>query len=461
MSQTDPDPGNVGTNFYLANAASLGTILQTKGSGLGAKGAKSATFTGLSNGTTYAWRARGQDATHSSASYSAWCYFTVDLTKPAVPSITAPSDAAFTVGDSVSLSVTGASDVAGYVYWVTPDQLTTSAPAVPVAGTVKTTTALPACNGVVSTTVRWACATGSAPATISVAPTDALSTVWVSAYDKAGNQSAATGFPLYPDGNIGTPASPANLDAGHAWQVTNMGSPLPLAVPDSNPWIGAGAISLNIPSSSWASATDLVDPPFAYPVIEGGMTPNPTDEIRTNTAPVDASKSFTWSMWLKPFTTPLTDSPQYVAVQSGPGGAAVSLRIAKNGPVDPIDPDATPAEYQFCIVGTPTSADSGRPVSNCAAGGMVLRNTWQMVTGIWDAKNQQLRLLVGNDIKPVASIGHVLGSGVWSALGPMRFAPAPDSSRYYGYIANPVAVPGVIDHNQLAQLNGFMLPFSE
>lgn len=463
VNQTDPDPGNVGTNFYLVKAGSGSTILQTKSTGLGAQGAKSATFTGLSDGVTYAWRARGQDAANAGASYTAWCYFTVDLTKPSVPSITAPSGAAFTVGDSVNLSVTGASDVAGYVYWITPEKLvpTAPAPAVPVAGTVKTTTALPACNGVVSTTVRWACATGSAPATISVAPTDALSTVWVSAYDKAGNQSAATGFPLYPNGDDDTPALPANLDAGHAWQVTNMESPLPLAVPDSNPWIGADAISLNIPSSSWASATDLVDPPFAYPVIEGGMTPNPTDEIRTNTAPVDASKSFTWSMWLKPFTTPLTDFPQTVAVQSGPGGAEVSLRIAKNGPVAPENPYNTPARYEFCIQGTPTSADNGRPVSNCAAGGTVNVNTWQMVTGIWDAKNSELRLLVGNDIKPVASVGHVLGSGVWSALGPMRFAPAPDSSRYYGYIANPVAVPGVIDHNQLAQLNGFMLPFSE
>jgi len=463
VNQTDPDPGNVGTNFYLAKVGTGGTVIQTKSSGQGAQGAKSATFTGLSDGVAYAWRARGRDATNDGASYTAWCYFTVDLTKPAVPSITPPPGAAFTVGDGVNLSVTGASDVAGYVYWVSPEKLDPAAPvpSVPVAGTVATTTALPACNGVVSTTVRWSCANTAGAATVTVAPTDSLSTLWISAYDKAGNQSAATGFPLYPSGNDDTPASPANLDAGHAWQVTNMESPLPLVVPDSNPWIGDAGISLNIPSSAWASATDLVDPPFAYPVLEGGMTPNPTDEIRTSGAPIDASKSFTWSMWLKPFTTPQTDFPQYVAVQSGPGGAEVSLRIAKSGPVVPTDPYNTPAEYQFCIVGTPGAGDAGRPVSNCAAGGTVNRNTWQMVTGIWDADNQQLRLLVGNNIKPVAAIGHVLGSGVWSALGPMRFAQAPDSFRYYGYIANPVAVPGVIDHNQLAQLNGFMLPFSE
>lgn len=461
VNQTDPDPGNVGTNFYLVVAGAGSTVIQTKSTGLGAKGAKSATFTGLSDGVTYAWRARGKDATHSSTSYSAWCYFKVDLTKPAAPTVTAPPGATFTVGDGVDLSVAGASDVAGYVYWVTPEQQMSPAPAVPVDGTVKTTTALPACNGVVSTTVRWACASGATPAILTVAPTDSLSTLWVSAYDKAGNQSAAAGFPLYANGNTGTPALSANLDDGHAWQVTSMGSPLPLTVPDSNPWIGAGAISLNIPSSSWASATDLVDPPLAYPVIEAGATPNPADEIWTDSAPVDASESFTWSMWLKPSSTPQTDFPQYVAVQSGLGVAEISLRIAKNGPVDPQAPYDTPAEYQFCIVGTPSAADNGRPVSNCAAGGTVNVGTWQMLTGVWDADNQQLRLLVGNEIEPVASIGHVLGSGVWSAQGPMRFAPAPDSFRYYGYIANPIAVPGVIDHNQLAQLNGFMLPFSE
>lgn len=463
VNQTDPDPGNVGTNFYLANATSLGSTT-VKSAPLGAQGAKSATFTGLSNGVTYAWRARGQDATQSSAAYSDWCYFTVDLTKPSSPTITAPSGTTFTVGNGVNLSVVGPADGAGVVYWVTPEKMLSAAPAppVPVSGTVSPTTALPVCNGIVSPGVRWACANGAAPASIRVAPVDSLSTLWVSVFDKAGNQSAPKGFPLYPNGNDATPAQSANLDAGHAWQVTNMNSPLPLSIPDSNPWAGGNAIALNIPSSGWASATDLVDPPLPYPVIHADTTPNPADEIWTDGPPVDASKSFTWSMWLKPFSTPQTDYPQKVAVQTGPPNwAEVSLRIAKNGPVNPEDPYNTPATYQFCIVGTPSAADAGRPVSNCAAGGTVVKDTWQMITGIWDADNQQLRLHVGNSIKPVSAVGHVLGSGDWSAMGPMVFAQAPDSFRYYGYIANPVALPGVVDHKQLAQMAGFMLPFSE
>ncbi|MCB8045583.1 hypothetical protein JM654_19815 [Microbacterium oxydans] len=162
------------------------------------RGYKSVTFTTLTDGETYAWRAWGSDHRSNGVAPTAWCYFTVDKTKPATPTVTAPTNASYTVGTGLNLAVTGAADVAGYVYWVTPTQLVAPAPPVPADGTVSIAAALPDCATAITRNVRWACKAPSGATTLTVAPTDALSTVWVSAYDKAGNQSAAVGRPLYP-----------------------------------------------------------------------------------------------------------------------------------------------------------------------------------------------------------------------------------------------------------------------
>lgn len=444
VQQTDPDGEIVGTNFYLARASNLNVLEQELGSGLSANGTKMVTFTGLVNGVTYAWRGRGQDYTHHGTEYTAWCYFTVDTTKPAVPTVTASAGAAFAVGQGVGLSVTGAADVAGYVYWVTPGQLVSPAPPVPVDGTVNLTAALPDCNGVVGTSVRWACASSGAPSAITVAPTDGLSTAWVSAYDKAGNQSAAVGFPLYAGGNASTPASAANLDAGHAWQVTAMTSPLPNTLPDSNPWIGANALNLVIPATSSTSVTDLPDPPLVSPVLSTAGAAN--EQISTSGAPVDARNSFSLSFWVKVPSIPATG--QIVALQSG-NGASVQLQLTNTG------------AFAFCLGENVISAASTTRHSNCATGGAAVPGQWQMVTGIWDSANSQLRLLVGNRIDAAATNGHIVAAGNWSAAGPLAFGPVSSTSRFEGLIVNPIVVPGVIDHAQLARLAAFELPFTD
>lgn len=443
VGQTDPDAGNVGTTFYLAKASALGATLQAKSTGLAAQGTKTMQFTGLSNGETYAWRARGYDSKAASKSYSAWCYFTVDTTDPAAPTLTSAATA-FTVGSPVGVSAAGTSDVAGFVYWVTPGAKTSAAPPVPVDGTVSTATALPACDRL-TTNVRWSCSSGVTPKALTVAPVDSLSTLWVSAYDKAGNQSTAAGFPLYPDGNVATPAAPANLDSGHAWQLTAMTSPLPDVITDSNPWIGAGGVDLLLPPTASKTVTDLPDPPLESPVISTNVA-NAADEPYTASAPIDASKSFTLSMWVQPHSGPSTGS-QVIAIQPGSGQYTAQLQLTSTG------------QYAFCLGDhrVDPSATSSL-ASNCATGGQA-DGKWQMVTGIWDSANKQLRLLVGNSISPVASVSHIPGTGTATSDG-LIFGPAPDSTRFLGYIVNPVAVPGVVDHNQLAQMAGFFLPFS-
>ncbi|GAA1147756.1 hypothetical protein GCM10009651_35610 [Microbacterium natoriense] len=441
VNQTDPDGGNVGTNFYLSTASDLSTTVQALGSGLAAGGTKTVTFTGLIDGQAYAWRSRGQDTTHHGTTYSAWCYFTVDTTKPAVPSVSVSGATSFEVGKGIDASMSGASDVAGYVYWVTAGQMTSPAPAVPVSGTVSVAAALPACPSVAAG-VRLVCGNGATAVTAKVAPTDGLSTLWVSAYDRAGNQSAATGVPLYA--SVGTPAASANLDQGHAWQVTAMTTPLPSTVPDSNPWIGAAGIDLIIPSNASTMSTDLPDPPVTSPVLSTNYA-TAGDEIHSTAPPVDSTKSLTLSMWVKPTHIPTT--PHVIAIQNGLDNS-VQLQITKTG------------KYAFCIGAWNVDMYSTGTDSNCAVGGTVTPGTWQMVTGVWDAVNQQLRLHVGNSITPVAVIGHVIPAGTATA-GVLSFGPGPDSWRYTGLIANPVMVPGVIDRNQLERLAAFQLPFSD
>ncbi len=446
VHQTDPDPGNVDTNFHLAKASNLGVKIQDKAGGLGDQGLKSVTFTGLTNGEVYAWRAWGSDHIVDGVGFTAWCYFTVDTTKPAAPAVTAPAGSTYTVGQGVKLSVTGAADVAGYVYWATPTQLVAPAPPVPTDGTISVAAALPNCSGTVTNSVRWACKAASGATTLTVAPIDSLSTLWVSAYDKAGNQSAAIGFPLYPGGNIGTPAASANLDAGHAWQLTAMSSPLPNTIPDSNPWIGAAGINLIIPPNASTTSTDLPDPPVATPVLSTAVA-SAADEVHSSAAPVDASKSFTSSVWVKPAKLSST-ATQVVAIQRGPGIGTVQLQITTTG------------KYAFCLGEANVNLSNTARDNNCVVGGTVTPGSWQMVTGIWDATNQQLRLHVGNSITPVAVTGHINGSGDRTASGPVIFGPGPDSLRFIGLIANPVIVPAVIDHAQLARLGAFEIPFT-
>ena len=447
VNQTDPDPENVDTNFHLYKASNLNVIIQDKAGGLGAQGPKSVTFTSLVNGETYAWNAWGSDFKANGVGPSDWCYFTVDTTKPAVPTASTAAGS-FAVGAPANVLLAGDPDVAGYTYWVTPTQVTSPAPSAPVDGTVSTAAALPDCNGRVTANVRWACGNGAMAVTVSVAPTDSLSTLWVSAYDKAGNQSAARGLALYS--SIGTPAATANVDSGHMWQVTSMSSPLPPVVPDSNPWIGANGIDLNLPSGASVNSTDSVVPPLSGPVMKTGPLPMASDEIYALKAPVNATNSFTWSMWIKAPYVPALGQDQVVAWQTAGAGGRGEVKLLAT----------QDNHYSFCITGAPAGDDNGQPVSNCVKGGSLAINSWQLVTGIWDAGNQQLRLLIGNSATPVAVAGHVVGSGIWSAQGYVYFGPASDTNRFCGYIADPAFLPGVIDHNQLSQLANQQLPFS-
>jgi hypothetical protein len=439
FTQTDPDPENVDTNVYLHKTSDLVNAWQHRNPGLGAQGAKSVTFNGLANGQAYAWRARGSDWKIDGASFSGWCYFTVDNTAPAAPTVTSAATT-FTVGRVVDADLSGSVDVAGYQYWLAYGAPAATPPAAPVS--VSRTTALPDCTKQVGGT-RFACGAGATAVRVSIAPTDSLSTLWVAAYDKAGNVSSARALKLYSTN--GTPATRMpGADDGHMWQTTSMPSPLPTEIPDSNPWAGTNAKPLVAPPGVGLTTTDAVLDSTPSAVVRLGPLPNAGDALMTTTAPVNATNSFTLSAWVKPTTT--TD--QMIAIQAGPGRGRVELKLVGG-------------KYAFCILGSAAADDGTKPVSGCAtAPTTAVVNSWAMVTGVWDAANKQIRLVLGASTSPVAVAPHVVGSGDWSANGPLMFGPSPESQRFTGLIANPVVVPSILDTDQMAELSYLGTPFT-
>ncbi|WP_218683270.1 LamG domain-containing protein, partial [Microbacterium sp. BF1] len=188
------------------------------------------------------------------------------------------------------------------------------------------------------------------------------------------------------------------------------------------------------------------DFPFTSPVLSTNVA-TAGYEITSLGAPVDASQSFTFSLWVKP--AHIASTSQVVAIQSGQGVGTMQLQITSTG------------KYAFCLGDRYVNMSNTARDNNCVAGGTVTPGSWQMVTGIWDGTNHQLRLHIGNSTTPVAVNGHVNGSGDRTANGGLMFAPGPDSLRFIGLITNPVVVPGVINHAQLERLTAFELPFTD
>jgi hypothetical protein len=441
VHQTDPDAGNVDTNFHLFSAPAM-THLVSKAPGLLAQGRRSVTFTGLTDGA-YAWYARGSDWKIDGNGNTAWCYFTLDNTAPPAPSVSTTATS-FTVGQPLNVSLASSADAAGYQYWFSYSAATTPAQPAPVA--VSRTTAFPDCTKRVSGT-RFACANGTTPVTISVAPVDALSTLWVAAYDKSGNVSTARALPLFT--SSGTPAArDTRINSGHAWMTTSMIDPLPSTIEDANWTLGDAALPLNLPTDggSWDEVAEL-RPGYTVPVLAPHEPPFPGEEMRTPSPAVNMTDSFSLSMWIKPGSIGVQNT-QIIAVQANATSQfTLSLQSDK---------------YEFCRSGTPGAGQAAALVSSCVrAPTNAVLGEWSLITGIWDKTNQQLRLVVGGSPSPIAVVPNALGTSE-TAAGTDGFAigPPPTSWRFAGLIANPVVVPGVLDSRQLGSLASFDSPFT-
>lgn len=156
----------------------------------------------LTEGTTYAWRVRGDDGTDVSP-WSTTCYFTVDRVVPNAPAVTSDvyrTDVSGAQGDvgvpgHFTFSTSGSDDVVGYEYSISP------------YGWYDPKTVAPEHPG--------------GPVTVTWAPTDSGWTyIYAYAIDRAGNrsQSLSTGFYVResrPDiWSVQYPQGWTNLDGG-------------------------------------------------------------------------------------------------------------------------------------------------------------------------------------------------------------------------------------------------------
>jgi len=167
---SDPDGGTVSGNFEVyPTGGSTGPVTwaATVAASGGVAGAAVAAGK-LAEGTPYSWRVRAYDGSLYSKTWSSWCEFTVDTTKPATPTISStayPAGAWNTTGGAGSFTL-GSSDtgsgVANWRYWL---------------------------NNGTPTVVA-----GGASTSVSITPPNGWNTLHVQALDKAGNASTETTY---------------------------------------------------------------------------------------------------------------------------------------------------------------------------------------------------------------------------------------------------------------------------
>ncbi|MBT2502382.1 LamG domain-containing protein [Curtobacterium sp. ISL-83] len=232
MNASDPDPGTLTSTFEIAATNALSTRLKALTVQSAAQGTQSAVLpkgTFDSNTpTALAYRAMSNDG-HDSSPWSPWCYFTVKNAGPSLPQVTSPDLSSSTIGKPVSVTINYAATdaIRTVAYWWTSTALTSPAPLPPATITPQSDTTCTFANG----PVTGICATSSTSATLTLAPTDTTSTLWVATYDKAGNvsvdaagHSASTGLEF--DNAANDPA--VAIDTGHAWTVGSQTAPTTL-----------------------------------------------------------------------------------------------------------------------------------------------------------------------------------------------------------------------------------------
>lgn len=219
INASDPDAGsNVQTTFRVAPANNLGTASPRVFQGpMQAQGTIQVTIPANTFGEgAYAVQASTFDGADYSGS-SAWCYFTIKNSAPALPVLSGPTLGV--VGQPLNVTITPSSSdqIRGFAYWWSPANKATPAPSMPTLGVISPSTSYSPCS-FIRGVVTYVCATGSST-TISVAPIDETSTLYVASYDKAGNVSVDTATKSNSTGlEIQSSADPAaELAKGHGW----------------------------------------------------------------------------------------------------------------------------------------------------------------------------------------------------------------------------------------------------
>ncbi|MCU1415116.1 MAG: hypothetical protein JWN80_2456 [Microbacteriaceae bacterium] len=191
VNATDPDAANqVSTAFSLVDGHTL-TPVTSYTSPFLQQGlvqwqlAKGTLASGL-----YAWRAQTSDGMDSSGN-STYCYIQIENTGPGLPTVAKTSTPAAVVGQPSTFTLTGTASTALFGYWWTDGSVVSPSP-LPgeTVAPLDPTTGRPNCAAAPYNGEQFVCAGANQRANITSAPIDAPhATLWVVAYDGAGNLS--------------------------------------------------------------------------------------------------------------------------------------------------------------------------------------------------------------------------------------------------------------------------------
>ena len=382
---------------------------------------------------SYAYYAYGYDGIDLGPQ-SIVCYFSVDNTPPAAPSVRVVGLPPSSVGKVVAMKLSSvlADKVTEFTYWWDPVAKAASPPPVPIAasGVAVQSQTLPACPSVGAES--YVCpAAGTGAATIWVAPPDSPATLWVASFDAAQNVSVATGYQFWAPGDF------AAFAQGHSWQTDASGHLTSTGVSDSSTVTDPNcSYTCPQPLTLHAVYTNSDNPSVGAPDLTGSLRLNgTTDAGASATAPgpaIDTSKGFSVSAWVKPAAL---GSYQTAVSQDGGTGQTVSgfyLQLSSTN------------HWRMCL---PTTL-AATFVGDCAAASGTVTSTgsWAFLTGVWDPWNQQIRLYVNGALAGTQSHASTPATSGAFVLG--RSLNGSQGDWFHGWIADASVVQGVADSVQ-------------
>ncbi len=390
------------------------------------------------DGTTFMAQSWTTDNSGVVGPNSTACEGVIDDTPPPLPTVALASGSSTpsTVGQSTSLTISSnpSDGVGRFLYWWAPGTATGTPPA-PVQGVVPNQP-LPAC-GSFTAGVSTACPDAGGTATITVAPIDNDSTLWVTSVDKAGNISTdstgqATSTPWY----VHVAGDAADFESGQAW-------------PTDHAATGSTVAAVNAPSSDVltlnAATTWTTGQQVNGTSNSNVLTFNGTSSLATSPRTTDLTKPFTVAAWVYPTGTA---SRFYTAVSSDsgtPGSSSASgfdLQYYSG-----VSGNSLYRTWRFCL---PNGTGA---VVDCAvsATGQVLLNKWTFVAGQWDPVNHAIRLYLGG--QPVSSSSHQSSATSTGQLVVGRAWWANATTDWWaGMVDSPIVTPSLSDGFQLNAL---------
>jgi hypothetical protein len=439
---SDPDGGNLASTFSVYKSSG-GASVWSLATPPEAQSAQSVMFpansTTLTLGQPYYWSAVSSDGIGTSPA-STPCYFELKNSNPAPPTVS-PISVSRSVGApmTVQFTATASDDAASFAYWWADGSPASPGPSVP--NPLATTTSPIPADGSAAGGVRYASVVGSTnqSAVLTVAPIDTSSTLYVATFDGAGNVSSTASYTR----TVGASPTVDNNVDGHQWLLEGLLS-LSGGVPDTNSITGSGLTSqsnLTVVAPTNTGFTDSWAAGFPTPMFD--FTASPTQLVHSAQQVVDTTKSFTASAWVEPAALPGAGKFETVLAQQGATNSGFALQLNSAG------------NWQFCIRPQVAGGTTDCAVSSAVAtlGASV------MVTGVWDAANNQVRLLINDQLTAAAVRPHTVPTGDTSSTGYLLvgsdYIGGVTASQWNGEIDDTAIFPGVIDTAELNYLFSF------